>query len=460
MAPSFVSLVRRSFFVLAAFFDLHTTFAQSPSVAEYKSIQAAIDANPGCMVFVPAGDYEIAKRITIKKNRSGLYGPGRIIQTNPDQPIVLVEDAADVQVRDLTLTRPEGKMETRLEGLLFQRCQDPLAENVRVIDNRSIAAGIAVRECRDAQVRACRVENYMRLSIEDRTRLPDVGYAFRCIDGSGIVVVDSVGTTVQDCRVVERHLLPTPAIKEQYQLGQFTKKNAEKGERISQEVWDGEYTNVWHQGSGIVVHGPRSVTRTQILGNQIENAAQGMDLHCDQIIVANNIVSNSFIGMKAIHGSRNVLIIGNQFVKNDLWSIGLMPGSSSAPSSPTQDGQPALEPNTDGGSLIAYNIISDFGYGNSWWIWGETGSSSPFRFNHGPKTTNPPITDVLIQGNIVYDTGRDEPLIDGQPKREPPRYKWAVRIEAGTPNSPRNLHFSGNILHPGTDGVSNVELPP
>ena len=86
---------------------------------------------------------------------------------------------------------------------------------------------------------------------------------------------------------------------------------------------------------------------TRILGNHIENAAQGIDLHCDHAIVSQNIVANAFIGMKAMHGSRNVLISGNQFTRNSLWAIGLMPGAA------------ANAENFDGGSIIAINIISD-----------------------------------------------------------------------------------------------------
>src|SRR5262249_44275969 len=86
-------------------------FAQSPSAAEYESIQAAVDANPGKMIFVPAGDYTIDQRILIGANGGGLFGPGRIIQTNSEQPIVRVENARGVQIRDLTLTRAEGKMD-------------------------------------------------------------------------------------------------------------------------------------------------------------------------------------------------------------------------------------------------------------------------------------------------------------------------------------------------------------
>lgn len=429
-------------------------------MTDYASIQAALDANPGKMVFVPAGDYEIGQRITINKDGSGLYGPGRIIQTAPEQPILRIENAANVQVRDLTLTRAAGKQETRQEGIFAHQCTDLTIENVRVLDNRSPAGTISVRNSRGTQILACRVENYMCISVDDRTQSENYGYAFRCIDGTGIAVVESEGSTVQNCRVVERVFLPTPEIKEKHGLGGFTKKNPQKGALISQQVWDAEYVNNWHQGSAIVVNGPKANWRTQVLGNQIENAAQGIDLHCDQVIVSNNVINNAFIGMKAMHGSRNVLIIGNQFIKNDLWSIGLMPGAASHASRGPVEGSPALEPNVDGGSIIANNIISDFGYGHASWIWTKTSSCNPFRFDRGQKPQNPPLTDVIVQGNIVYDTGRDEPLVDGVPKREPPRYSYAVRIETDGANPPRGLHFSGNIFHPGSEGVSNVELTP
>ena len=171
---------------------------------------------------------------------------------------------------------------------------------------------------------------------------------------------------------------------------------------------------------------------TRIIGNHIENAAQGIDLHCDHVTVANNMVVNSFVGMKAMHGSRNVLIIGNQFTRNSLWAIGLMPGTAANAS------------NTDGGSIIANNIISDFGHGDANWIWGN--ERSPFKFDTGQQLDDPPLTDVIIQGNIVHSVNQ-------------PRYQYAVII-AGGENTPKGLHFSNNLLHPGTAGVANTELMP
>lgn len=403
-----------------------------PSVAAYDSIQAALDANPGRMVFVPAGDYPIAEKIRIRGERAGLFGPGRIIQQRADQPIIEIEGANAAEVRGLTLTRPEGKMETGNEGILAIRCRDLVLENVRVLDNRTRSGAITLRECKGARLSHCTVRNYMRVSVDDRTSSKDWGYAFNCTDGTGISVGYSTGTLIEGNRVIEENLVPTPETKAKYKLGDWVKKNAQKGTFLSQEAWEAAYSDNWQQGSGIIVTAPEVSDLTRIIGNHIENAAQGIDLHSDHVIVANNVIANSFMGMKAMHGSRNVLIIGNQFTRNSLWAIGLMPGAA------------ANAANADGGSIIANNIISDFGHGDAHWIWGD--ERSPLKFDSCQQPDDPPLTDVIVQGNLVQCVGA-------------PRYKYAV-IVAGGPNAPRGLHFSNNLLHPGTAGVSNQELQP
>ena len=428
--------------------------ARELSVGNYRSIQEAINANPGKMIYVPAGDYEIAGKIQIRADNSGLYGPGRIIQTNPDVPIIEIERASGVQLRDLTLTRADGKMDTKTEGVFAIQCRNVVLDNLQILDNRTRSGAIAVRECVGCQIRDCFVQNYMRVSIDDRTGSPDWGHAFNCIDGSGIVVTYSSGTRIQGNRVIEQNLLPTPAIKQEYDLGKFVKKNREKGAIINQKVWDEEYVDNWHQGSAIIVTAPKISDYTQILGNYIENAAQGIDIHADHVIISQNIVNNAFMGMKAMHGSRNVLVIGNQFSKNDLWSIGMMPGAASHAAAPARPGEKPVEPNVDGGSIIANNIISDFGYGHAHWIWGD--ERSPIKFDTGQKPENPPLSDVIIQGNVVYGTGGDHAGNDGTASVMPPRYKYAVIV----PSDAKGLHFSNNILHPGTKGISNVELKP
>lgn len=401
------------------------------SVTAYPSIQAALDANPGRMLFVPAGDYPITEKIRIRGERAGLFGPGRIIQQNPEQPIIVIEEVKEAEIRDLTLTRPEGKTDTRQEGIVAIKCRDLVIENVRVLDNRGPAGAITLRESQSCRVSRCLVRNYMRVSIDDRTRSKEYGYAFNCTDGTGISVSYSTGTFIEGNRVVEDNLVPTREMKTQYKLGDFVKKNPEKGAIVSQQTWNANYTDAWQQGSGIVVTAPSISDCTRIIGNHIENAAQGIDLHTDHVIVSNNVILNSFMGMKAMHGSRNVIITSNQFIKNSLWAIGLMPGAG------------ANAENFDGGSVIANNIISDFGHGDAHWIWGD--ERSPFKFDTGQQPDDPPLTDVLVQGNVVHSIGQ-------------PRYKYAVII-AGGPNAPRGMHFSGNLLHPGSQGISNTELP-
>jgi hypothetical protein len=419
------------FLLLASLLAISASAAEL-SVSAYPTIQAALDANPNRMLFVPAGDYPITAKIRIRGERSGLFGPGRIIQQSADQPIIEIENATAAEIRDLTLTRPEGKMESRNEGILAIKCRDLVIDNVRVIDNRSPAGAITLRESQDCRISRCLVRNYMRVSIDDRTQSKDWGYAFNCTDGTGISVSYSPGCLIEGNRVIEDNFVPTPEIKAKHKLGDFVKKNDVKGGVMSQQAWDANYTDAWQQGSGIVVNAPTVTDLTRVIGNHIENAAQGIDLHCDHVIVANNIVTNAFIGMKAMHGSRNVLITGNQFTRNSLWAIGLMPGAGANPE------------NFDGGSIISNNIISDFGHGDAHWIWGD--ERSPFKFDTGQQPDDPPLTDVIVTGNIVHSIGK-------------PRYKYAVII-AGGPNTPRGMHFSNNLLHPGTLGVSNTELKP
>jgi len=115
-----------------------------------------------------------------------------------------------------------------------------------------------------------------------------------------------------------------------------------------------------------------------------------------------------------------------------------MPGAAAHPA---QEGKPE---NADGGSIIANNIISDFGHGDAHWMWGP--ERSPFKFDAGQEPDDPPLTEVLIQGNLVHNPG-------------PPRYIYAVII-ASEPNAPRNLRFSNNVFPPGTRGISNQKLAP
>lgn len=410
--------------------------------AGYADLQAALDAQPGKVITLPAGDYPISRKLVLRGDGAGLVGPGRIIQENPDEPILEVEGLKDVLLRDITLTRAAGKTVARKSGLLAIRCSYLRVDQVRILDNQSPTGALALRECRFARVTGCLVRNYMRVTIDDRTKSLDWGYAFNCTDGTGIQVTASQGTLIEGNTVVEEIFRPTEALKKEHQLGVWTKKNPIKGKLLSQETWDSGYTDNWQQGSGIVVTAPEASDLTRILGNHIENAAQGIDLHADHVIVAHNVISNSFMGMKAMHGSRNVLITGNQFVKNSLWAIGLMPGAAAHPGQPDKP----ETANADGGSVISANIISDFGHGDARWIWGD--DRSPFKFDTGQQPDDPPLADVIVQGNLLHCIGA-------------PRYRYAVVIAGPVdgPKTPRGLRFHGNTLAPGKDGVANRKLP-
>ena len=420
-------------YLLALFMLAHASAAEL-SVTAFPSIQAALDANPGRMIFVPSGEYSISEKIRVRGNGSGLFGPGHIVQHNADQPIIEIENATGVEIRDLTLLRAEGKMDTSKEGVIARNCRDLVLENLHVFDNHSKSGSILVTDSRDTRISRCLVRNYMCVAIDDRTQGNVSGYAFRCTDGTGIMVRYCTGTLIESNRIIEQVFTASKEVRDKYKLGDFVKKNPEKGPHLSQQTWDAGYTDNWRQGSAIIVTAPETSDFTRLIGNHIENAAQGIDLHCDHIIVANNIINHAHIGMKAMHGSRNVLITGNQFARNDLWAIGLMPGAASHPAA---DGKPL---NADGGSIIANNIISDFGHGDAHWMWGD--ERSPFKFDAGQDPDDPPLTDVLIQGNLVHNSG-------------PPRYIYDVII-ATEPNRPRNLHFSNNVFPPGTRGVCNT----
>ena len=401
--------------------------------AAYPSIQAALDANPNRVIHVPAGDHRISAKIRIRGENSGLTGPGRIIQTNPEQPILEIERTRGTLVRDLTLTRPEGSMDTNSEAILAMQSEDLVLENVRIINNRTRSASISLRDCKHCRISRCNIRNYSRITVDDRTANTELyGYAFICIDGSGIVVRSSTATLIEGNTIIEENLRPTAENQKKHNLGKIIRKLPQKPAAVNQKMWDSEYTDNWHQGSAIAVTSPESTNLTRILGNHIQNAAQGIDLHCDRAIVSQNIIDNAFIGMKAMHGSRNILIHGNQFSRNDLWAIGLMPGAASHAK------------NTDGGSIVANNIISDFGHGDAHWIWGL--DRSPLKFDNGQQADDPPLTDVIIQANLIYNPDK-------------PRYKYAVII-AGGPNTPKGLQFSNNHFPAGSQGVANRELKP
>ena len=432
--------------------------AADVSTKDYPTIQAAIDANPGKEIYLPAGDHSIDETVRISNVGTSLIGPGRLVMSNPATHILEIEHARNIRIEGITCTRATGKMDSESSAIVVSDVQQVVLERVKVIDNHSRASTIRLSNARDCRILNCEVRNYMTIAVDDRTEnVALLGYAFRCIDGTGIALDSCKGTLIQGNTIVEDHFRPTPELKAKYKLGTFTKKNPTKGSLMSQQVWDAEYVNNWHQGSGLIVTGPTVSDMTRIIGNHIENAAQGIDIHSDHVIVSHNIVHNCFIGMKAMHGSRNVLITGNQFSQSVLCAIGLMSGAGASPAVPAEGKKPAVAANVDGGSIISNNIISQFGYGDSYWMWKDS-SRSVIKLDRGQEPNDPPLRDVLVIGNVISNPDLDEFPEATNDEKESPRYHYAVIIEQGTDNSPRGVHFGTNLLPAGTKGVSNTEL--
>lgn len=427
----------------------------SANIADYPSIQAALDANPGKIMLVPAGDYRLNEPIRIRHANSGLRGPGRLIQDNPAAAVIEIRNCSGNQISGLTLTRTDTSQRITAGAIEVGDCQQLLIERLQIVGNQSAAASIRLDNCQHASVIHCLVRDYMTISIDDRTASPHYGYAFHCIDGTGIAVDGCQDVLLQSNRVLETQLRPARETKERFQLGQFSSRAQKKGSLIAQQTWDAGYVNNWHQGSGIIVTSPERSKFIRLLDNHVENAAQGIYIHADFVTITGNFVVNSFMGMKAMHGSRHIVIANNQFVRNDLWAIGLMPGAASHPADSSGDLAPQTA-NADGGSLIANNIISDFGHGDSHWIWDPANHTcAPIVLDHGQEPDDPPLRGVVLSGNVVAGpslSAETSPKSHADPQ---PRYRFAIYVSRHV-RGPRDLVFCGNYFQPGSEGVSNV----
>ncbi len=135
-----------------------------------------------------------------------------------------------------------------------------------------------------------------------------------------------------------------------------------------------------------------------------------------------------------------------------------MPGVASHGPVPGKGQSPPRAPNVDGGSVIANNIISEFGYGGSRWIWDPAEHTwAPILLDRVQEADDPPFRGVVVTGNVVYGPGQHLTTPEGVPEQEPPRHRFAVYVSPAA-DGPRELHFSNNPFHPGTEGISNVGL--
>jgi hypothetical protein len=438
------------------------------SAADYPSLQAAIDENPGGVIVVPSGDHVINESLVIRHNGTVLAGFGRILQTNKDADIVHVEGVNDVVVRDLTLARAPESEDTTQPGLLGFRAENLRVEGVKVIDNHSYTGSIRLRNCSYARVEHCYILNYKRIGIDDRTRSPELGYAFQCIDGTGISVGECIGTMILNNQVIEQRLLPTRENMEKYQLGKLIEgKRPTKFGPLGKWIEQAGFAKHWHQGSAILVSGPEKTTFSRISGNYIENSAQGIDIHSDSFICTENIVIRGMMGMKAMHGSRYGIIARNIFSHVDNWGIMLGPGTASHSPQASEGDKPARISNSDGSIIVSNNVIADFGRGLEFWNWGGDGpdaaSTAVFRFERGQQEANPPLSNVLVEGNVI--TNSEEELgPDGEAIHPKPRYNYAVLIDTPPKESkdhhyPVNIKIVDNLFIAGQKGISTVQLP-
>lgn len=436
--------------------------AGAVDATQYDSLQAAVDANPGGVVVVE-GAHSLEKRLRISGAGTTLAGHGTITQQNPAEPILEIEHAQDVRVETLVFARPalsaadENLGRNKAAGILINDARRVTLAGVTVRDAAARDAAVEIRASDSVTVQGCTVLNYQCLAVDDRTESPLYGYAFRCIDGTGILVNESTAVSLLDNRVVEESWLATRENMEKFRLGQLCdgRQPMRPGKLGEGAVRAGRVNN-WHQGSAITVTGPEKTRQVIVRGNQIRNAAQGIDLHTDNTIVSGNIVDHGMIGIKLTHGARNLIVSDNLLIAIDLWGILLNPGAASH----AADAERA--PNPDGGTIIANNTITEFGRGHEYWNWGganeEANGSYAIALYDGQLPENPPLRDVVLSGNVVYDSER-ELVPAGKP-----RYKFAVYVGSWhgplekSPNAPRDIVVRDNIFHPGRAGIASVDL--
>lgn len=424
---------------------------------DYPSLQAAVDANPGRVVYVPNGDHLLTETIAIRTSGTGLCGPGRLVMTDASKDFINVLDANDVTIRDIKLFRERGKHDGGRNGIFAARCDGLTIDGVSVVNNCGENAGLKIEHCSRLVVRNCLVRDYKSMAIDDRVR--DAGYAFQCVDGNGMKFMDCQAALITNNRIIETTFRATKENRDKYDLGKVTVM-AERSDRpIPKIIKDNHYTTNWHQGSALFFgeQGKSSV----ISGNYIENAAQGFDIHADYVTITGNIVNGALVGAKAMHGSKHVIISNNQFSRVDAYGILLAPGRLSSDATEAGGDQPAKGPNVDAGTLVTGNIISDYGFGDQFWSVGSTPGASRYAISleFGQEPDDPPLRDIIIANNIVYNTGRDKVIVEGRPQVVPPCYEFALLLQIPDANR-QTLKIHNNIFHPGSIGICNIELPP
>jgi hypothetical protein len=436
--------------------------AATPRPGDGASIQSALDAHPGLPIDLPAGIYEIDRPIRITTDGSGLVGHGTIIQTNKDAAILLIEGADHVRIEGITLQRRHQELGKDARGIRAENAHHLRIANVSVFGNRAKTAAVRLLNCDYPTMESCSVVDYKTIAVDNRMKDDLYRYAFNAIDGHGILMTGCIGPRLLRNRVIETELIPTPEVKKRHDLGKMVDRAEKLGELASYGVSADGFVFIWHQGAAVSVNQATRTAFALIEGNHIENGAQGMDLHGDFMIVTNNHVTNCYMGMKAFHGARGVIISNNIFHKPGKYGILLRPGSNSSGVDTEGPGSPVGQENVERGIIIANNIITDQGYGHeSWRLWNSDPSETApvgIKIGTGPMEINPRLMDLIIEGNMIYDRGRDLVMLDGKAVDPGPRYKWAIWFDDEW--RVQNVKMANNIFHPGEKGVSNLPIEP
>jgi hypothetical protein len=222
---------------------------------DYPSLQAAIDANPGRMIYVPNGDHLLAATVMIKTTGTGLCGPGRLVMTDASKDIINVREANDVTIRDIKLFRERGKHDGGRNGIFAASCEGLTIDGVSITNNCGENAALKIEHCARLTVRNCLVRDYKAMTIDDRTRNRENGTAFKCVDGNGMKFMDCKGAQVTNNRIIETVFRATKENRDKYDLGKVTVVPEKPGRYTPKGLRENPYTSNWHQGAAVFFGG-------------------------------------------------------------------------------------------------------------------------------------------------------------------------------------------------------------
>ena len=274
---------------------------------------------------------------------------------------------------------PARERETACEAVFATEARDLSLVDLKVVDNQTRTAAIELRNCVDGQIRDCLVQNYQRVDIDDRTGTPDQGFAFRCIIGTGILIRQCQGTLIRGNRVREDRLVATPEVKRRYGLGQNTRKTRPGGESPAGGTGTGERPTTGCRGRRSSRLAGDDGLCTQVIGNLVEQAGKASTSTPTTSSSSQNIVNDALIGMKAMHGSKRVIVTRESVPQEHALEHRHDARPASLPARPPGVTGRHAPANVDGGSIIAGNVISDFGLGQTQWIWPRTRLPDPVR---------------------------------------------------------------------------------